>query len=107
MGVLVTAEDIAAMGDVTTAWDVVRRRLPHQFAEDGHGTPRQKARRGMATDAPLVTLDGVRLLGLHELELVPAGSVASIRILSGVDATTLFGLDARGGVVLVRTRDGG
>lgn len=106
--VVVTAEDIAAMANVRSAWDVVQQRFPQRYRTDRGGASTTTWRRGpgsvVAPETPLAFLDGLRLFDLNELERVPAATVRSIRIVSAIDGTTMYGSSARGGVVLVQTR---
>jgi outer membrane cobalamin receptor len=105
---VVTEEQILASG-AHTAWEVLQRHgrsLTASNRRDGSAGGVQ--RRGRSSiylnDSPIVFLDGVRLPDIRSLQLVPAHDILSIRILSGIDATTYYGTNAGSGVILVQTK---
>ena len=109
-GRVITGEEIRKSG-TETVWDALRFKAPHiLFIEDGRGEPDRMVRRGRSTlhlkEGPLVFVDGVRLVDIRTLARMPAEEVASIEILSGIDATTRYGTDAVSGVILIHTKLG-
>ncbi|MDP3911932.1 MAG: TonB-dependent receptor plug domain-containing protein [Gemmatimonadales bacterium] len=105
---LITAEEIAATG-ARTAWDALRRTAPYlNMSERGSGEPAVMRRRGKSTiilnDAPIVMLDGVRLADFRNLSMIPANTIDHMVVIRGIDATTYYGTNAVGGVVLIKTK---
>jgi outer membrane cobalamin receptor len=109
-GTLITDEDIARSG-ARTAWEVLRRAAPQfHFRETRSGQPARMTRRGessiLLNDAPLLMLDGVRNTDFRTLDQIPAHTIASIRIYTGIDATTYYGTNAVGGAIIIWTKVG-
>jgi len=106
--IVITEAEIASYG-LQSAFDVVKRRAPQlNFRENNRGEPTRGARHGrssiMLNEAPLLFVDDVRMSDLAALDQIPASTVASIRILSGLSGTTYYGTNAGGGVILIRTK---
>jgi len=57
-------------------------------------------------DTPLIILDGVRESDFRVLDNIPATTILSIYILTGIEGTTYYGTDAVSGVIVIRTKDG-
>jgi len=55
-------------------------------------------------DAPVVMVDGVRLSDFRNLDQIPANTIDHIVVMRGIDATTYYGTNAGGGVVLIVTK---
>jgi len=107
---LITEERIQKSGG-HTAWEVLRREAPMlTFRENRNGQATAMGRRGQASillsDAPVVILDGVRVPDFRSLQLIPAETILSIYILSGIEGTTYYGTNAVNGVIVIRTKDG-
>ena len=107
---VLTEEQIARCG-ASNAWDVLKRLAPQfTFSEDRNGQPRTLERRGrssiLLSDAPLVFLDGTEMVDFRSLIQIPASTLASIEILSGIEGTTYYGSNAVSGVILIRTKNG-
>jgi len=107
---VLTEEQITRSG-ASNAWDVLKRLAPQfSFGEDHNGQPRRLERRGrssiLLSDAPLVFLDGTEMADFKSLIQIPATTLASIEILSGIDGTTYYGSGAVGGVILIHTKNG-
>ena len=105
---LITEEEITATG-ARTAWEALRRTAPYlNMSERGNGQPALMRRRGKSSillnDAPLVLLDGVRMPDFRNLESIPAHTIDHMIIIRGIDATTYYGTNAVGGVVLIATK---
>lgn len=105
---LITEEQIKHSG-ATTAWDALRRIAPHlQLSENASGQPQKLSRRGRSSilldDTPEVFLDGVKVADFRSLAQIPANTIASITILSGVEGSTHYGTNAGNGVILIRTK---
>lgn len=109
--IVITAADIARM-NVNTAFDVLRRRVPQMnFHTDRNGQNIAASRHGSGSmvlnDSPMLIVDGARMTDLDALAQMPAGSVDSITVMTGISGTTYYGTDATGGVIIVRTKQGG
>jgi outer membrane cobalamin receptor len=109
-GKLITADDIARIG-ANTAWDVLRRSGTHiSTSQTARGEPTRISRRGTSSisfvDRPLVYVDGAQLVEFGYLRQLPARSISSMRILSGIEATPLYGTNAGSGVIEILTRTG-
>ncbi len=108
-GYLITAELVRRM-NVRTTWEVIERSgsflRPAETPAVGSG---QLGRRGEGSfslsQGPLVVVDHIQVEP-SLLRQLPASTVESIQILSGMDATTRFGMGARAGAVVIRTRRG-
>jgi len=105
---LITEEEITATG-ASTAWEALRRTAPYlNMSERGNGQPALMRRRGKSSiilnDAPIVLLDGVRMPDFRNLASIPAHTIDHMVIIRGIDATTYYGTNAVGGVVLIRTK---
>jgi outer membrane cobalamin receptor len=109
-GTLVITADQIAQSGATTTWQAIRRLAPHLRALEHNGRPAKLQRRGQATielnDAPLVFLDGIRFPDFRNLDQLPATTVETITILSLADGATYYGVNAVGGVILIRTKSG-
>lgn len=106
-GQVVTADDIANTG-ATTAWDALRLTVHSHYFYEYRGQPvRVSTDRGVGSfvlrEEPLVFVDRARLADIQVLRYMPAGEIASIRVLNGADGTTYFGTSAVAGVILIRT----
>jgi len=109
-GVLITQVQIEKSGG-HTAWEVLKRTAPMlTFRESRSGRPSSLGRRGPSSislnDPPLIILDGVRESDFRVLDNVPATTILSIYILTGIEGTTYYGTDAVSGVIVIRTKDG-
>ena len=109
-GDTIGAAAIAHSG-ATDAWDVLKRLRPRfKIEERWNGEPaRVEARRGRSSivlpnsDVPVLVLDGLRYTDLGMLREVPARSILSIRILSGIEGTMYQGTSAGAGVIIIAT----
>src|SRR5712692_10204981 len=95
---VITAEQIARSG-ANTAWDVLKREAPMlRLRENRNGRPTAAGRRGPASilleDAVVVVLDGVRLPDFRELDGIPAATILTISIYTGIEGTTYYGTNA-------------
>ncbi len=109
-GLLITEERIQNSGG-RTAWEVLKRAAPMlTMQENRSGRPAHMGRRGRASiyldDAPMIILDGVRLSDFRVLDQIPANTIFSIYVLTGIEGTTYYGTNAVSGVILIRTKDG-
>src|SRR6266699_4159324 len=91
---LITADAIAKSG-AKTAWDAVRFTVPNVQLREVRGEPARIQRRGRASlyqdDQVRVILDHVPITDLRVLRQVAATDILTIEILTGLDATTLYG----------------
>lgn len=109
-GLLIT-QDRIEKSKGRTAWEVLKREAPMlTFRENRYGRPASLGRRGQSSvnlnDPPLIILDGVRVSDFRVLDNIPAATVFSIYILTGIEGTTYYGTDAVSGVIVIRTKDG-
>jgi outer membrane cobalamin receptor len=107
---LITQQQIERSGG-HTAWEVLKRTAPMlTFRESRTGRPSSLGRRGPSSitldDPPLIVLDGVRESDFRVLDNIPASTILSIYILTGIEGTTYYGTDAVSGVIVIRTKDG-
>ena len=95
----ITLEELTQTGarDVLTAVQTLR---PHWLSVRGASSIHQP-------ETVKVYLDGSLLGGAEHLRQLSTQSVASIRHLSGIDASQRYGLDHGQGAILVFTRPGG
>ncbi len=109
-GLLITQDQVEKSGG-HTAWEVLKRTAPMlTFRESRSGRPSSLGRRGQSSitldDTPLIILDGVRESDFRVLDNIPATTILSIYILTGIEGTTYYGTDAVSGVIVIRTKDG-
>ena len=95
---LITAEEIAAVSAATAA-DLVNQLRPNWLRARG---PVSMGRN--VPDVPIVYVDGVRSGDISVLDRISSQVVTGMRFLPGRDATTMYGLDHGGGVIMVSTR---
>jgi len=108
---VITAEQIARSG-ASTAWEVLKREAPTLTLRDTRGgRPTSAGRRGRSSivlqDARLVVLDGVRLTDFRTLDGIPAVTILTISVYTGIEGTTYYGTNAVSGVIVIQTKDGG
>ena len=109
-GLLITQERIEKSGG-RTAWEVLKREAPMlTFRENRNGQATGMGRRGSASivlsEAPVIILDGVRVPDVRSLQSIPAETIFTIQILTGIEGTTYYGTNAVSGVILIRTKVG-
>jgi hypothetical protein len=108
-GQYIDAQQIAQT-NARSAWDALRLTVKGiSFLESGRtGAPARVRHRGASSltlrDEPQIYVDAVRISDLGILRGMPASDLESIRVLSGIDATTYFGSNTGDGVILIRTR---
>lgn len=105
-GQLITAEQIRLSG-ASTGWDVLRRFGEHLSVTDHESGPVRVTRRGRESvyipETPMLLVDGVRVGTFRALAQLPARDIASMRILTGSDGATRYGIHAASGVIIVQT----
>jgi hypothetical protein len=107
---LITADEISRSSS-TNAWDLLRRRARrYDFLEDEFGRPsRVRTHRGRSTinlagaDAPLILVDGARIVDFGFLRDLSTGSIESVELLSGIRGTVSQGTNAAAGVIYIHT----
>jgi len=105
---VVTAEQIQKSG-ARTVWEALQLTVPVVSFRGATRTGENLRirRRGRSSvnlnDDPRVFIDQVRLVDLSVLDGMPAGDIAAIVVLSGLDGTTYYGTNAGNGVVLIFT----
>ena len=109
-GFVVTAEQIQKSG-ARTVWEALQLTVPvvsfRGTTQSGSRETLRIRRRGRSSlylnDDPRVFIDQVRIADLSVLDGMPAGDIAAIVVLSGLDGTTYYGTNAGSGVVLIVT----
>jgi outer membrane cobalamin receptor len=108
-GTLITQEKIAASG-AKTAWDALRLTVPNIRLRESRNRAARIERRGRGSiyldDQVGVIVDNVRVYDLQQLQQMPAADILTIRVLSGLDATTYYGGTSTGGVIVITTSHG-
>ncbi|MDQ6829647.1 MAG: TonB-dependent receptor plug domain-containing protein [Gemmatimonadota bacterium] len=107
---MITEDQIERTG-ARSAWDLVRATVPFtSFSETRQGMPTRMRRRGKSSiylnDDMRILLDGTPLEDITPLRDIPAFDIASIEVLSGIDATTRFGTNYGSGAVIIHTKVG-
>ena len=107
---VVSAEDVERSG-ARTMWEAVKLNVKHAwFTETPRGEPERIRTRGASTIALFedmrIFVDGTLITDLNVLNESPAGHIAQIRVLSGIDATTYYGTTSGDGVILISTHKG-
>jgi outer membrane cobalamin receptor len=109
--ILISQRQIERCGALN-AWEALKRLAPQfRYSERRNGEPTQLERRGRSSillnDAPRLFLDGVEVVDFRSLAQIPASTILSIEILTGIEGTTYYGSNAVSGVILIRTKSGG
>lgn len=109
-GRVITAAQIERSG-ATDAWDVLKRSSTSlSLSERGNGEPSRIARRGQSSiilrDVPRVIVDGTEMSDFRHLRQIPANSIATMRILTGIQGTTYYGTNSGSGVIVIHTKHG-
>jgi hypothetical protein len=107
-GTLITSEQIEHSG-ATNAWEALRRLAPQlSLSETRSGEPVGMTRRGRDSfylrQDPLVVIDGTAMLDFRPLYSIRARDIHSMRIMSGNEATTYYGLRGASGAIMLQTR---
>ena len=106
-GRVITAETIA-QSRAKTAWDAVRLLVPNLQLRERGDTPTRIQRRGRASiyldDQVRLIVDNVRIYDIAVLAQIPAGDVLTIELVSGLDATTLYGGNSTSGAIVIHTK---
>jgi hypothetical protein len=96
---LITLEEIQASKNSTAnAWDFIAPPRPQYLRDRGVGLFNDTS-----PVRALVYLDGSMLGDLRTLRSINMSSVMEIRYMSGADATTRYGMNHSGGVILIKT----
>src|SRR5207247_6674279 len=108
--ILITQEQIERSGALT-AWEALKRLAPQfTFRENRNGQPSALERRGRSSillnDAPLVFMDGAELSDFHSLNQIPANTLLSIEILSGIEGSAYYGSQPVSGVLVFKPNIG-
>lgn len=101
---VITAAQIDSSG-AQTAWDAVRKLLP-QLNVDGGSIIHRGQSSIVLVDAIAVILDGARLADYHAIADIPANTIDTMRFISGIRGTTLYGLNSGDGVLVIVTKRG-
>jgi len=110
-GRLITQKMIAST-NAKNAWDVVKSTGMFRMSDESASTrPWIRSRRGRssivtAADVPHIIVDGTRMDDAAYLYVIPANSIASVQILSGIEGSTREGLNSGAGVIYITTRVG-
>ena len=109
---LITRADIVRSGAVD-AFDAVRLAQTHLAMSEARGQYTitravQATSRGRSslTVSPqvLLVIDNIMRLELTSLHEIPADNIESIRVLSAMEATPLYGTDGGNGAIIIQTR---
>ena len=92
---VISTAEIAAASDVPTAYDLVQRLRPTMLQS-----------RGGRSSYPVVYMDNVQFGGLDALRQVRSEQIKEIRFISAADATTRWGTNHDGGVILIISKGG-
>lgn len=108
-GEVVTEEAIAATG-AGNVWDALRRTVrSFSYMTGTDGRPlaiRARGRSSLRTDDQvLVVIDDVRQEDITFLRSMPASTVERIVVMTGIEATTYFGVNAGDGVIHIITKN--
>ena len=108
-GEVITREAIEATG-ASNMWDVLRRTvrsMSYMTGPDGRPMAiRARGRSSIRTDEQvLVVVDGLRLEDIGLLHSMPPTTVERIVVMSGIEATTAFGINAGDGAIHIITRN--
>ena len=88
-----------------TVWEALQRTI-HFYTFHSDGRIEHRGRSSIVLrDDPVLVLDGVALTENTVLTNMPAGDVDLIEVLSGIDATTVYGTRAGGGMIRIRTKN--
>ncbi|MEO7742691.1 MAG: TonB-dependent receptor [Usitatibacter sp.] len=105
--VVITREDLEAMGQLTLAEALQRRAGVEIRATGGPGQPTGLFLRGAGAAQTLVLVDGLRVgsatAGTTAIEAIPLAMIERIEVVKG-SLSSLYGSEAIGGVVQIFTR---
>lgn len=91
-----------------TAWEALRLTVALHLEEDVYGNPSQILHRGhgsiLGPQAPILVVDGAIVSDFNDLDEMPAGDLAQIRVRSRSAATAEYGALASAGVIELTTR---
>jgi hypothetical protein len=101
-----TGDQVRRSG-ATNAWQALQQLASHMnLREDRAGRPSRVTRRGqesvLLSENPIVVIDGA-VSEFRLLEQLPVRDVHEIRVLTGSQATTRFGMRAANGAIVVVT----
>src|ERR1700686_4477345 len=110
---VITADQIDAQ-HVPNAWELLRQLVPrYTYVEDRSGRAvsihghRGRSSISVATaEAPLVIVDGARLVALDVLQQMPTDAIDRIELRGGSRGTSAEGTNASAGVIYIHTRSG-
>jgi outer membrane cobalamin receptor len=110
---VITADQIDAQ-HVPNAWELLRQLVPrYTYVEDRLGRAVSiNGHRGRssisvaAAEAPLVIVDGARLVALDVLQQMPTDAIDRIELRGGSRGTSAEGTNASAGVIYIHTRSG-
>src|SRR5690242_21748613 len=103
---VITAEEIAAKPEFTSAYDAVEMLRPQFLRSRGQTSLDASSSTPMTQPLPAVFLDNQQYGTVESLRQIPIIDVQEIRYISAADATTRFGTGFPNGVIQVvrRTR---
>jgi outer membrane cobalamin receptor len=110
---VITADQIDAQ-HVPNAWELLRQLVPrYTYVEDRsgravsiHGHRGRSSISVAAAEAPLVIVDGARLVALDVLQQMPTDAIDRIELRGGSRGTSAEGTNASAGVIYIHTRSG-
>ncbi len=108
----ITREEIAK-SQARDGWEALRRNARHLVLTeqrgplDGRVSVQQRGPDSLYSDDTLVLIiDGVLTTRMARLRQIPASMIESIEILTARKAVLLYGIDAGGGAIVVKTSSG-
>lgn len=103
---MITRADIERSG-ATDAWDALKRAGTFMSMKEGRGSQLRTSQRGrssiLLSDEMMLVVDDVVQTDFSSLRQIPAQSIDWMKVLSGTDATFLYGTPGANGVIIVRT----
>ena len=107
-GRLITSEEIMKTG-ASSAWDAIKVTVRFAtFSENWDGEADRIRTRGQSSLAMKedmrIYVDGIKVINMVDLQLMPATDIAEMRVLNGIDGTTRYGTGNVDGIILIKTK---
>jgi hypothetical protein len=107
-GRLISSDEIMKTG-ASSAWDAIKVTVRFAtFSENWDGEADRIRTRGQSSLAMRedmrIYVDGIKVINLVDLQLMPATDIAHMRVMNGIDGTTKYGTGNVDGVILITTK---